>query len=96
MTERATITLVDQPDVRNVPEDERQFIHESQRTYRVADDTASHTVRVRRDPDNYRKYLVENLVSGRWHRLLEGDNDIPDGRDVPFAYAVKRAVAVLL
>jgi hypothetical protein len=92
LKERVTITLVDQPDLHGVPDDERALITETERTYRIADETARHTVRVRARP-GHNRYIVENLIGGRWHRLLEGD--APNGA-IPFVHAVHRAAAVLL
>lgn len=81
------ITLVDQPD-------KTEFgPPEAQRAYKITDGTAKHTVRISRDKDSYYRYNVENLVAGKWHRLLTGETV---GREIPFDAAVARAAAVLL
>lgn len=66
------ITLVDAPESgadRSGPE--------SQRTYSLLRDGTRAAVRVRRDVEGtdgaYHRYVVENLVGGKWHRLLTGD-----------------------
>lgn len=95
----STILLVDQPDV---PEPGDPFAHlkkENQRTYKVSEGLEKPaTVRVRRDVDgpsgSHYLYVVENLVGGKWHRLLTGATD-PHGY-IPFDEAVARAAAVLL
>lgn len=81
------IVLVDAPD-------KNEFgVREGQRTYKVTtDDGKVVTVRVRRDPEAAYQYVVENLVGGKWHRLLTGDTvDLT----VPFDAAAARAKAVL-
>ncbi len=92
MVSEPTIDLVDAPDKPTDPDDVYQP-RESQRVYKVSDGTARHTVRIRRDPDQGYGYIVENLVAGKWHRLLTGDTI--DLR-IPFDEAAKRAAAVLL
>jgi hypothetical protein len=86
-----TIELVDAPDKRDDPIDIGRT-GEGQRTYKITDEKARHTVRIRRADDSNWQYVVENLVQGRWHKLLTGENV---DMQIPFDVAVARAVAVL-
>ena len=94
MTE-PTITLVDRPD-RPDPNDEFALYHvegrESQRTYKVSDGATTHTVRISRDDTIY-QYRIENLVGGKWHKLLTGQTT---NNLIPWDEAAARAAAVLL
>lgn len=89
------IELVDAPD-----EDLGFGARESQRTYKIAiADTGAggrgkvETIRIRSDPDSGYLYIIENLVSAKWHRLLEGNTK---ERAIPFDDAILRAAKVLL
>lgn len=102
------ITLVDAPDA-------GMDSPEGQRVYSLSRDGTRAAVRVRRDTDgndgSYHRYVVENLVGGKWHRLLVGDVGVQrpalmrgdvevyaasfDGRTIDFDAAILRAAAVL-
>jgi hypothetical protein len=80
------------------------MVPESQRTYSLSRDGTRAAVRVRRDTEgsdgSYHRYVVENLVGGKWHRLLTGDVGLDtsigrDGRAIDFNAAINRAAAVL-
>lgn len=88
------IRLVDAPDKVPPGTPEWQIPEEHQRTYKLTElDGKVHTVRVRRDVDtSYNTYVIENLVGGKWHRLLTGNCS---ERIVPFEAAAVRASKVL-
>jgi hypothetical protein len=96
------VTLIDAPDKRS-----EDYGRETQRTYKVSDGTTTHKVRIRFGADSRFGYIVENLVGGKWHHLLDGDliyeRTWPDGRttvlsvgEIPFEEAALRAANVLL
>jgi hypothetical protein len=93
------ITLVDAPE-----HDPESYVRENQRTYSLQRDGTRAAVRVRRDSEgndgSFHRYVIENLVGGKWHRLLTGDSGIKtsvgfDGMTIDFDAAIQRAAAVL-
>lgn len=92
-----TVVLVDAPDK---PAEGQAWAgaREMQRTYKVSDGKVTHTVRIRWDEDRSYGYVVENLVGGKWHKLLTGSTEGPTAYSlsIPFEKAAERAAAVLL
>jgi hypothetical protein len=90
------ITLVDAPE-----RDSESYVRENQRTFSLFRDGTRAAVRVRRDSEgndgSFHRYVIENLVGGKWHRLLTGDVGIRTsvGFDIDFDGAILRAAAVL-